>query len=171
MAAITMSVNTFSKIPENDLSANKKPENAKRASGSSGSYTVSTSAARITFQSHKSRKEPPLSKKPEKNKNHKESQHRQLPNTDNLKSNFIVSKNPSYKARMQINAGPLPPANGKLGFHPGSTDKDLKKIRTGTKKCFGTRLEPNQSHRKFCSGRVRCDVLKLFMVLAHNLGP
>ena len=116
MAAITMSVNTFSKIPENDLSANKKPENAKRASGSSGSYTVSTSAARITFQSHKSRKEPSLSKKPENksNKNHKESQHRQLPNTDNLKSNFIVSKNPSYKARMQITSGPLPPANGKL---------------------------------------------------------
>ena len=119
MAAITMSVNTFSKIPESDLSANKKPENAKRASGSSGSYTVSTSAARITFQSHKSRKEPILSKKPENksNKNHKESQHRQLPNTDNLKSNFIVSKNPSYKNRMQISAGPLPPANGKSGIY------------------------------------------------------
>lgn len=143
MAAITMSVNTFSKIPENDLSANKKPENAKRASGSSGSYTVSTSAARITFQSHKSRKEPPLSKKPEKNKNHKESQHRQLPNTDNLKSNFIVSKNPSYKARMQINAGPLPPANGKLGFHPGSTDKDLKKYVPGPRNVL--ELDLNQT--------------------------
>lgn len=103
----------LSKIPENDISANKKPENVKRASGSSGSYTVSTSAARITFQSRNSRKEPILSKKPENksNKNHKESQHRQLPNTDNLKSNFIVSKNPTYKARMQITSGPLPPSN------------------------------------------------------------
>ena len=69
MAAITMSVNTFSKIPENDISANKKPENVKRASGSSGSYTVSTSAARITFQSRNSRKEPILSKKPENKSN------------------------------------------------------------------------------------------------------
>ena len=165
MAAITMSVNTFSKIPENDLSANKKPENAKRASGSSGSYTVSTSAARITFQSHKSRKEPPLSKKPENksNKNHKESQHRQLPNTDNLKSNFIVSKNPSYKARMQITSGPLPPANGKLffrGFIRGPRTRTSKSYAPGPSKVLKPDIEHNQSSCSIDweSGWLRCEV-------------
>lgn len=120
----------------NDRFETEKVEKAiKRASGSSGSYTVSSSAARITFQKTRSSKSvqnqsksspsitssqdrsekssvrhrtevrhqmPPQSKSSGDLNKHSVTK-RQLPNTDNLTSSFVMNQNANYQSRIKLN--------------------------------------------------------------------